>query len=1252
MEFSTPNTLPVLAHKDAIIKALQNHQVIIIAGETGSGKTTQLPKFCREALPENSGVIGCTQPRRLAAVSVSARVAEELGDQGNIVGYKIRFRDKTTRDTQIKFMTDGVLLAETRQDPLLKKYSVIIVDEAHERSLNIDFLLGFLTKLLPKRPDLKVIITSATIDTEAFSQHFSNAPVIEIEGRSYPVDVIYSSIPDEDGTDKTGYIEHCAQTIGNLIDHYPTGDILAFLPTERDIRTCCEMLTAQQKDSVILPLFGRLQSSDQKKIFQSFSRRKVIVATNVAETSITVPGIRYVVDAGLARMAFYNPRAKTTSLPVHKISRANCDQRKGRCGRVGPGVCIRLYSEDDYLNRDEYMLPEIMRSNLSEAILQMISLNLGHPQRFPFIDAPHSSALRDGFKLLTELGAIDRNKKLTSYGRLMAQLPMDPCISRIIIEARNNNCLKEIKIIATALAIQDPRVRPADREKEADQAHALFAHPHSDFLALLNIWHLFHNVQGSVKSWSRLKKFCKAHFLSFQRMREWLDLHEQMSRILERRKNFVDNTEEASYAAIHQAIAVGFLRNIALRTKDKIYQGANNREVMVFPGSHQFSKSGNWIIAASFLETNRLYALTVATIEPEWLEKLAKNLCTYSWSSPRYHKKSGQVICDEKVTLFGLPIVASRRANFAKTNTQNQQEAREIFIMSALVEGRLSGDYSFLKNNQKLCLELQAKEDMFRKKDILADDLTLCDLYNQRLPDNVCDRASLNRYLKRTQKSHQRLCFSQDDIINHYPEIDEKYYFPDHYTIGSYSFPLSYSFAPGDKADGVTITLPASLAQSLNSSHFDWQVPGLLKEKATFLLKGLPKKLRKQLVPLNTTIDALLDDITLYEGSFYRALEKSIQKMHGVTIRRQDWPIDLPAHLIMNIDLIDTDGTTVDSGRDLRQLSTRSATTETSHETTGFDDQVQHIIDLWSGKTCTTWDFDTLPSEIPLRTQDNHIAGYLYPALIFLPEKGCVSLEFSQDSQTAMVHNREGVTGLYRLQFSEPVKQLKRYIATSFSGPSTVWLKEGLDNSRQMKTSILTIILQTLFASSEGEIPTKETFDATVARVRQQGAYKRGKDMCDTILAALRQRREVYDSIQQSRRKSQQARSYVAERYEDYHQSLMEILPPDFLTSMQFADIEATIRYFRSLVVRIERAEANPAKDDTKAAQLQPHQERYATIRARHDELTDECRQLVREFNTMIQEFRISLFSPEIKTQFKISAKKLTRHWQKIDQTC
>jgi ATP-dependent helicase HrpA len=1295
MTIHPPDTLPIQNHKTEIQAALQTCQTIIIAGDTGSGKTTQLPQFCLELDPTSPKLIGCTQPRRVAAVSVAERVREEMeenygGGNGGLVGYKIRFHDKTSAETRIKFMTDGVLLAETRNDPLLRKYGVIIIDEAHERSLNIDFLLGFLKNLLPKRPDLKLIITSATIDTSIFSRHFDQAPVLTIAGRTYPVTVRYAPMDDDLGAEKNSgkegaretpedYIDHCVQTVLDLHHHNGPRDTLIFLPTERDIRTCCALLAKKAPEAVILPMFGRLQGADQRRIFQQYKQYKIVVATNVAETSITVPGIRYVVDSGLARISQYNVRAKTISLPITKVSRASCDQRKGRCGRIGPGICVRLFSEEDYLDRDEFTAPEIKRANLAEVILQMIAFHLGDPHSFPFVEPPPSNAIRDGYKLLTELGALDASGKLTKHGQIMATLPIDPCIARIIIAAQENNCLREIKVIAAALAIPDPRVRPVDREQEANAAHRQFGDHNSDFLTLLNIWNLFHDVEFQTKSWSRLKKFCASHFLSFQRMREWLDLHEQLDRLLQLRPGFIDNSSPASFAAIHQSLCTGFLRNIAIKQKDKKYLGGGGIELMIFPGStliqNQKTEKGppgvpgamgaknpinlttkesishQWIIAASFLETTRLYAMTVAAIDQDWLEQLGGPLCKRSWTNPRWHKKSGQVIADEKVTLFGLVIVAGRKINYGRIDLKNQAEARQLFIQSALIGGELEGHFPFLRKNLDLLEEWQATEERLRKRDIVVDEQTLHAFYEQRIPEDVYDRFTLTRFLQR-QRNKQGLEMSEADILNRHPEDRELSDFPPLLTIGSLQFKLEYHFAPGAEDDGVTVRLPHDLLDTLQEPFFEWLVPGLLKEKVTLLLKGLPKNIRKFLIPLSGTVDLLLDDLDMYKGSLYQGLERSILKSFRRTVTRTDWPTELPPHLSMRFLLVDQSGREVAVGRSLAKLREGRHQRETSGSEAILSPQDQGIKRFWEERVCTTWDFADLPSSLPLLNPQQEICGYLFPSIKPVKDRGGVTIEFMSNQKQAFTQNRDGLNFLVQLQVAESYKVLKKYCATCLSGPSSTWLIHGLGEKGAVVNTMLSFILSSLFNTTLGPIPDREEFTKTVAQGKGQDFYGAGRLICDTIIATLRQRREVSSHIQRFAELARKTRSFTPERFSEYERLIDEILPLDFLESKELAEVQRCSREMKGLMLRIERAYVDPAKDALKASQLQPHLHNLQRLRQRERDLSPECLRELKKFQEMLAQFRIALFAPELPGGIQVSAKKLDQQWQEISKIC
>lgn len=1251
MNILYPDNLPITAHRDAIITALKQTQVIVVAGETGSGKTTQLAKMGLEAFPDSRLLIGCTQPRRIAASTVSARVAEELGPLGDLVGYKIRFNDCTTKATRIKFMTDGVLLAETRQDRRLSRYGILIIDEAHERSLNIDFLLGYIKQLLPRRPDLRVIITSATIDTQAFAKHFGNAPVISVAGRSYPVTARYCPQEEDISGDKDEELDHCLKVVAELYANEPRGDILVFLPTERDIREGCQVLEKKIPGAIILPLYGRLPAGDQRRIFQRFSKVKIVLATNVAETSITVPGVRYVVDSGLARISQYNVRAKTTSLPITRISRAACDQRKGRCGRIGPGICIRLYSEEDYLDRPEYTLPELLRSNLAEVILQMISLELGRPEDFPFLDPPHRSAIKEGYQLLSELGAINDRIRLTDKGRIMTDLPIDPCISRIIIEARDNNCLREIKIIAAVLAIQDPRIRPTDHEKEADEVHKVFLHPQSDFMTLLNIWNSFHDVQDKVKSWSRLKKYCKGYYLSYQRMREWIDLHDQLERILEQREGFTNNTVNASYEQIHRALLAGFLRNLARKKLGQQYQGAHNRELMIFPGSHQFMKGGQWLVAASFIETSRLYALTVATIEPEWIETIAGHLCKYSWSNPHWEKKTGQVIAEETVSLFGLIISSGKKVNFGKRNSKNIAEARDIFIQAALVQGEILGSYSFLTHNQELIRKWQEAEEKLRVRSIVADDLAFHRFYAERIPLDVYDKSTLNRFL-RGKKDQLALMMSEDDVLIRKPDDMELVDYPPTLAIGTMRIRLEYHFEPGSDHDGVTFRLPIDFAFSVSPAIFDWLVPGLLQEKLTFLLKSLPKAVRKKLVPINETVTWLLDDMSQGPRSLYAALEASLLKRFKVLVQRTDWTEELPLHLQPRFLLFDDEGREICAGRNLKDLLSSGSGGPRSHQEPTLQKDGENLVGRWQNSEHTGWTFHGLPSAIPAFTKQGEVAGFLYPVLVPHPDRGCVSISFEKNQVAAEKQNRSGTLFLFRLQFTDQFKALKKMCTTAFSGPSAVYLFDLDIPRKEVVDTLLDFLLYRIFGPLPTAMLSEEEFIAKVADIKQRGLYATGKKLLDEFLALLRKRRSVSEALRKIFDPKNKNRLNLPEKEAELSTHLEHIFPKDFLQQRSGGSFVDLDRQLQCLLIRIERVYANPAKDSIKAAPLAKHLRNLAGLEAQRDELSREALESLAIYTAMIGEFRIALFAPEIKTRLSISEKKLDEQWRSTLALC
>ncbi len=1247
MNFTYPENLPVTACRQEIIGTIRRNQVVVIAGDTGSGKTTQLAKMCLEAFAGSDPLVGCTQPRRIAATSVSQRVAEELGADGHLVGYKIRFHDQTTAATRIKFMTDGVLLAETRQDRLLKAYQVIIVDEAHERSLNIDFLLGYLRRLIDRRRDLKVIITSATIDTEAFSRHFNDAPVITITGRNYPVRLLYHPPPEETGEDRDGIIDHCVNTVVEVCRKDPLGDILVFLPTERDIRECCELLAGKLAQSTILPLYGRLPLADQRRIFQPGKARKIVVATNVAETSVTVPGIRTVVDAGLARIAQYNPRAKTTSLPIVPIAKAASAQRAGRCGRTGPGLCIRLYSEEDFNNRPEYTEPELKRANLAEVVLQMIALGLGTPEEFPFLDPPGKQAIREGYQLLKELGAIDGLHRLTDRGKVMAGLPIDPCISRIILEAGALNCLREIKIIAAALAIQDPRNRPPGQEKAAAAAQEIFAHSQSDFVGLLNIWTQCHQGGESGSSLSRLKKFCKNHYLSFQRMREWIDLHEQLCRITNRLEGLSDNSTDASYQQIHQALLSGFVRNIALKKQGKIYQGANNRELMIFPGSQQFNRGGQWLVAATFLETSRLYALTVATIEAEWVEAAAGHLCNYSWMAVRWHKKTGQVLADERVALFGLILVTGRQVNFPTRHRKNIALAREIFIAAALVEGEINGSYDFLAKNQALLEKWREAEEKLRTRSIVIDQTALYNWYAARLPADVYDQRSLNRFFR--VKSHRTsLLMSDSDVLLRIPEEKELVDFPGQLAIGRMEIRLEYLFEPGSPRDGVTFRLPLDFARTVSAKRFEWLVPGLLEEKIHFLLRSLPKGIRKKLVPLRETVLLLLDDIDQGRGTLLTALETSVLKNFRLQVRRSDWPATLPDHLRPHFVLLSSCGEEISAGRDLATLLGGADASVSPHAPVVRSSE-EELIGRWQGSEHSSWNFTGLPASLPFYTKAGDVAGFYFPMLLPQPGKGCVRIEFTPNRRTALEATFQGNLYLYSLQFSDQAKAFKKYTTTEFSGPATLWLEKALTGRQEMVETLRRAVLSTLFAPLSGEIVDQQIFQATLSRVQGGGGlYRLGRQLSDQLLAVLRKRREVAELIRKVCGPG--PGRPVGDRHSAaiFAEHLHAVFPVEILSSGAPLPFTGIDRQLQGLRIRLDRFHADPGKDRKKSLQISVHLENLKKLDNPAENLSEEMIEAVKRYRELINEFRIALFSPEIKTAEPVSPAKLNDLWRSI----
>ncbi len=1229
-----PAKLPILEKKVQIIEALRKNPVVIITGETGSGKTTQIPKMCLEAGRGRTGMIGCTQPRRVAAIAVAQRIADELGEPlGRSVGYKIRFDDQSRRQPRIKIMTDGILLRETQSDPGLSAYDTLIIDEAHERSLNIDFLLGIGKDLLSKRRDLQLIITSATIDCEKFSRAFDNAPIIEVSGRTYPVEVLY--LPPEQ--DQNGFSElsdpEAAVAAVEMLDRgNETGDILIFMPTERDIRETCEILRGKYDRAVILPLFARLPWREQSRIFQDYEAQKIIVATNIAETSLTIPGIRYVIDPGTARISQYNPRTRTNSLPVKEISRSSADQRKGRCGRVAAGLCIRLYSEEDYGNRPPFTAPEIMRSNLAGVILKMLSLHLPDIASFPFLDRPPGRSIQDGLETLRELGALEREGAegaagvLTDKGRFMARIPLDPRLGRMLIEARKEGCLEEIIILAAALSMQDPRERPADKEEEADKMHGLFQDPASDFMTLLHIWKGFQQVVLGKSSRSKLKGYCRRHFLSYKRMCEWQDVVEQIKEIL-REERFLKAAAETQknyqdfYAAIHRSILSGYLSNIAVKREKNTYLATKGREIMLFPGSVLFNKGGTWIVAAEILETSRTFARMCATIDSAWLEALGGPLCRHSYSEPHWEKNRGEVVAWEQVSLFGLVIVPRRSVSYGPIAPE---EAAQIFIRQALLEGEIKFPFAFLGHNQALRETIAALEDRLRRPDLLVTDEVLAQFYEQRLP-GVYNIRTLQRMIK-DRGTDSFLRMEESELLAGQPDPEELALYPEEIELGGARFPLVYQFLPGAGDDGSTVQVPVHLLPLLKPEDTEWLIPGLLREKITSLLKGLPKEYRKKLLPLSATCAVICREMPVRQGHFLSCLADFIYKRYGLEIPAAAWPLaSLPEHLRLRFSVIDREDKEIAAGRDLALLQSDAVIQARG---TALDD----LRKIWEKDGISTWDFGDLPEYLELADRPGQV-GRAYPALVARDEQ--LALRLFLDHEEALRQHGKGVAGLFALHFAEERKHLKKNLA--LDEEMRAWTKYA-GGPKSLERALVNLVWQNLFAIN---IRTSETFQTHAAQARSR-ILPAGQEMLRAVLPLLKAYHEAASRLQtleEAHRFNRPARQFLG----DLQKALDRLGGPAFLERYGPERLVHFPRYLRGLTLGAERGLLHLEKALAKVSEISSLADE---LQALADNLTPgssrEKRTALEECFWMIEEYRVSLFAQELKTPFPISRKKIT----------
>lgn len=1233
---SIPPTLPIASRQDEIIEAIRSNQVLIIAGETGSGKSTQIPKMCLLAGRGISGLIGCTQSRRIAAATVSARIAEELGEElGASVGMKVRFTQKIGPHAYIKIMTDGILLSETQGDPLLLEYDTLIIDEVHERNLNIDFIMGLLRGLLPRRPELKVIITSATMDTERISSAFWDAPVIEVSGRTYPVEIDYMPIdPDLEEAGEMTYVDMAVKAVERIRQGMAGGDILIFMPTEQDILETCRRLEGKSFPGLsIYPLYARLPASRQALIFSEKSR-KIVVATNVAETSVTIPNIRYVIDTGLARISQYLPDSRITSLPVAAISRSSADQRAGRCGRVRAGICIRLYSREDYESRPMFTPPEILRANLAEVILKMISLGLGDVASFPFLDRPNLKSITDGFNVLVELGAVERRDAdytLTETGRRMAMLPLDPRISRMLLEAVKEGCVKEVSIIAAALSIQDPRERPFDKPEEADRIHGPYRHPESDFLTLLSLWNRYNKALSELRTQNQMRRFCKEHFLSFPRMREWNFIHEQITGILKEQRIQCDSSaaqkkDSEAYEAIHRSILSGLLSNIALRKERTLYQAARGKDVMLFPGSVLFSRPPEWIMAAAIVKTTKVFARCAARIEPHWIEPLASALCRRSYSEPHWESKRGEVRAYERVTLYGLPIVERRPVSFGSIDPE---VSHKIFVRSALIEGDTQERPPFLKHNLELVERLRSMEEKLRKRGIMEDEAALERFYSERLP-GVCDMRSLKRLVKQ-RGDDTFLRMTEQDIVAQMPDEGEVSKFPDRLKVGLAELACKYRFSPGEEDDGITVSIPAPIAPGLEAETIENKIPGLLKEKVVYLLKSLPKEYRKRLSPLSEKADIIVGEIRSGEAGILMETARIIRSRFHVEIPAKVWEeLPIPAHLRLRYVLTDPSGKELIAGRDpliLKKGDLISGSLEQSPEWKSAKSR-------WERENLTDWDIGQLPEEIMLAP--NLPA---FPALKI--EGGHVCLRLFNSPREAFESHKSGLKALLKLRLSKEIKALRRYLSIPPSAPKALSFLGG-------KEKLLDGIIDALSASVADErTRSLESFRAIETLLRER-LYPKASALlagAKEILFAL----EGCISALLDLEIKAPSSAYYSHLNETIRKELKGLVPSDFLTRYPDERIKDLPRYIKCLEVRVRRALNNPVKDKERQEELKKALDLFENMK--HPlklPFSKERQKAMEDFRWMIEEFKISLFAQELKTKLPVSLKRLAHKASEI----
>ncbi len=1294
LKIEFPESLPVSAKRDEITAALEKHQVIIVCGETGSGKTTQLPKIAlamgRGKLNYPAGtrakLIGHTQPRRIAASSVAKRIAEELKTPlGEVVGYKVRFQDRLSKDASVKLMTDGILLAETQTDPLLQAYDTIIIDEAHERSLNIDFLLGYLRQILPRRPDLKIVVTSATIDADRFAQHFASskgpAPVIMVSGRTFPVEQRWRPFEESREFDLNDAI---ASAVDELWTGHAAGDILVFLPGEREIREAADHLRrhlshqAVTRNAEVLPLFARLSQAEQDRIFDSHNGRRIVLATNVAETSLTVPGIRYVIDAGTARVKRYSFRSKVEQLLVEPISQAAANQRAGRCGRVANGICIRLYDEKDFAGRARFTDPEILRSSLAGVILRMKSLHLGVVEDFPFIEAPSGRAIADGYQLLAELGAVDESNELTPLGQELARLPLDPRVGRMILEARSRQALDEVLVIASALSVQDVRDRPMEAQAQADQAHAKFDDEKSEFTGYLKLWKWIHDARGDKHahpagaagthklSNRQYEQLLRQNFVNIRRVREWRDIHSQLHTVVAEHKWRL-NTTPASYEQIHLSMLSGLLGNVGCKLEEEAasgeYLGARGIKFHRHPGAHLSKKPGRWIVVAELVETTRLFGRGIAAIEPQWIEQVAGHLLKKQLLDPHWEKKAAEVVALERATLYGIVVYSGRRTNFGRVDPRS---AREIFIREALVDGEWETKLPFLAANQKLVRQVEELEHKSRRQDVLVDDELIYAFYDQQLPATVCSGYECERwYREESRKNPQLLLLTREELMRHEAAGITTSTFPKTIRLGGVDCAATYLHEPGDPKDGLTVTVPLFVLNQVNEERCEWLVPGMLKDKIQALLKSLPQKPRSRFVPLPESATRLTETLGSPEafghGGLTDALLKQVRDITSLDVKRADFKLDMLApHLFMNFRVVDEHGRQLGTGRNLGALKAELgaqargafqalAGLKLASPATPGSGRNQALAQVNPTQRApekgakmaatkpaapaeqryTAWTFGELPELMEIRKGGQTLIGF--PALI--DQGDAVSIEVFDEPEVAAAKHRAGLRRLFALQIKDALKYLEKNIP-DLQKMAVAYM--ALGTLEELRQQIIDVALDRAFLLDPlpaDEFDFKRRLDEGRGRltlIANEVARLAGVILAEYAVAA----RKIKDT------------KNAPEATTDCTQQLQRLMPKRFIALTPWPQLQHFARYLKAITLRLDKYRADPARDASRLAELKPQEQRYWRLVAERKGVMDERLQ---EFRWLLEELRVSFFAQELRTPQPVSVKRLDKAWQQLN---